>query len=462
MTTVNTLNKKSPIGDDKHFYRTFRTLTEQLNKSFVNSTPLVSVGGRAFTINETVAAATLAKIHMYFLGSRGSGKTLLSETIKLSIFNDEGLYLRGDVNMQLKDLFIKLNLDGRTEQEVYQIADKIKYRFSLIDELNRVPGIIQNQFLNMVDGYIEIRGVKYKLGIDDYLLVVATGNPPTNGDYTGVFDEDLALLDRIPLIINFDEVPLGNGDVHDIINSGVNKNTITLGNRVDDILIAYGYLTNKMKEDKEMRITRALLTEIVYDIFRYVQVGNDRIDKAVAPTWREIIGGQHSAGLTMSYCSDISVRTLQSAGRFATALFELATTEAEAMKKAGITQEDVGSMDFVKAFLDAVKLALNYDRRFIPTDLPAQFNMTHAEFINRAFDDAFSVIASNNMQTFETMALLLLEFDEAYEKNDKAKMDNLVKMAAKTKDLRYAYNIMKKNIDEIEQKEIMKKIESYL
>ena len=67
--------------------------------------------------------------------------------------------------------------------------------FFLVDELNRCIGLVQNQFLNIADGYIEIRGEKYYLGQEDgYSLMFATGNPPRNGDHTGVFDEDVALL----------------------------------------------------------------------------------------------------------------------------------------------------------------------------------------------------------------------------------------------------------------------------
>ena len=57
----------------------------------------------------------------------------------------------------------------------------------------------------------------------------ATGNPPREGDYTGVFDEDIALLDRVGLILNVDDYPLTELDTLEITERRINKRGIELG-----------------------------------------------------------------------------------------------------------------------------------------------------------------------------------------------------------------------------------------
>jgi len=57
---------------------------------------------------------------------------------------------------------VKLNLNGRTMEEIMQISSEIKYMFALFDELNKMPGIIQNQLLCFLDGYVELRGKNSK------------------------------------------------------------------------------------------------------------------------------------------------------------------------------------------------------------------------------------------------------------------------------------------------------------
>ncbi len=449
-----------PAPKDKKFYGDFRQIQERLDAYFKNKTPLVTVGTRTFTITDVVALGIQSKTNMYFIGSRGTGKTLLAEAIRKGVFNDEGFYLRGDLNLQLKDLLIKLDLQGKTEDEVYKIAtEKITFNFALIDELNRVPGILQNQFLNILDGYVEIRGQKYVLGNRDYMLMAATGNPPINGEYTGVFDEDLALLDRIPLIIDTDEVPLEEGDVFAISEADIEKDIIQKGDLRNEAISSHRYLKEKIREDAEVNTVSSLLKEFVYGLFRYVELNKAKTDKAQMKTWRDALlaaGGEHATGTLISFCSDISVRTLQSAGKLAYSIYKAAEVETELLKSSsqGEHLPDVQIDDFVKAYVEALKLALNYDRRFIPEDLPDTLHKTHADMISTVFMDVSGRIDPNK---FTTASVLLMEFNELARKKNETAMRGMISFATSgTKDnpvLSAAVNIMEARMRELRERE---------
>lgn len=133
--------------------KTYYDVRQTLNQYFVNRTPLLTIAEKQFTITDVVAAAILSKTNMYFVGTRGSGKTLLSEAVYKGVFNGKGFYLRGDLNLRVKDLFTKLNLDGKTEQEIFQIAS------------SRSPSFIQllfcSVFLQSMRGFTRRKDIKY-------------------------------------------------------------------------------------------------------------------------------------------------------------------------------------------------------------------------------------------------------------------------------------------------------------
>ncbi len=414
---------------DRNLFATYLDLKERLDRSFVNETPMLTCGSKPFTINDVVAAAVLSGSNLYLIGSRGSGKTLLAETLQRSVFGDVGLYLRGDVNLQLKDLFMSLNLHGKTDEEIYRIAPTIAFNFALIDELNRIPGVLQNQFLNIVDGYIEIRGKKVYLGNGNFIFAVATGNPPTNGEYTGGFDEDIALLDRIPLIINVDEVEHAPGDVGRIMAADVEKSRIDRGDMTPDVIASYRYLSDSRRGDSAAVATIALFSEFLYPLFRYVDIDGKKVDKSQNDGWRESLLGQHSGGSAISYVSEVSIRRLKAAARLGYALYSIANTESELMKKADMHCEPVEFVDFLDAAFDALKLGLTYDRRFIPADLPKRLDKSHAEMLEAVFSD---VTGAFDEVLFQELSIVVAEFLEAVRSGDSAMADKILGMVSKT------------------------------
>ena len=413
---------------DKRLYSTYRRIRGSLDASFVNGTPLINCGGKAFTINDIVAIAVASGTNMYLVGSRGTGKTLLAETMRRSIFGDRGFYLRGDPDLRLKDLYTSLNLNGKTDEEIYRISRATELCFALMDEMNRIPGLLQGQFLHLFDGYIEIRGVKYPLGTGNYMLAVGTGNPPVNGDYTGTFEEDIALLDRIPLIINVDEVEHAKGDIASIMLADADKSSIPVCDMTPDVLAAHAYLRQKRTQDTETAATIALFSEFAYDQLRYVSIGGKRVDKAQEHSWRDKLSGEHDAGKMMSFASDVSVRTLKHAVRMACSIFQIAQIESELKISHGVRVNPVEFSDFLSAFLDSLKLSLTYDRRFIPADLPGQLDKTHAEMLDAVFADLASAMDTNS---FYQTSMILEDFLKSFDNGDFAKAQNTKNQVAK-------------------------------
>lgn len=413
---------------DRRLFATYLDIKERLDRYFVNDNPMLTCGAKTFTISDVVTMAVQSNTNMYLVGSRGTGKTLLAEVIRRAVFNDDGFYLRGDVNMNIKELFMRLNLQGKTEEEIYQQAKSVAFLIMVLDELNRVPGVIQNQFLFVLDGYMEHRGKTYPLGIGDYMLAIATGNPMTNGEYTGVFDEDSAMLDRIPLVINVDEIEHAPGDIARIIAEDTEKNRIVTGDLSKDVVASYRYLTDVRHGDLEAVAAVSLLAEFIYPQFRYVTVGGKRLDKLQEQNWRDLLLGQHAGGSTISYVSDVSVRMLKSAARLGFTMFKIASIETELLNRKGMKTKPIEYTDFLDSSLNALKLGLTYDRRFIPAEFPQQIGKTHTEMLDGAFRDLSS---SLDTEVFQDATLMLLEFHQALRKADDSGMQKVMASASK-------------------------------
>lgn len=447
-------------------YSTYYKVRSELNRYFVNRTPLFSIGKKPFTIVDVVTSAILSKSNMYFIGTRSSAKTLLAEAIYKSIFNEEGFFFRGDPNQRPKDLYIQLNLNGKTEAEIYEISKSIKFPFVLIDELNRMPGIVQNTFLPLLDGSIELRGVKYELGTGDYLLMVGTANPARNGDYTGVFDEDMALLDRISLIINFD-LPLAGGDAFEISYRSIEKRLIPKNGLTQEVISAYSSLCEIMKED-QFAVTLGLLSEFTYNAFRYVKTTKGTIDKLADKNWRDRLDGEHAGGLVHPFCSEVSIRKLIAAKKLGVALFKIAEEEHALRKELGmqssmqsqernglegfiaeiaeLSEEELGMKQFIDSYFYALKAALTLDRHFIPPDLAHSKDRSEDEMLETAINEVKERLGDADV--FEKAAALMMEFIEEEKNGAKSSMQNIINDLgnSKTEIGQLLFNILKSRI----------------
>jgi len=178
---------------------------------YTNSHEVANVNGVSLTMWDVSMAALISRLNLFYVGEAGPGKTQLSSDIANLIFNAEALDLRGSLDLDLKSLFTRMDLgklnsmQGSTD-DLYSLTEKVNFHLSLIDELNRCPPVIQNQFFNITDGYIEFQGKKAYFGSgngEHYSVGIATGNLG-DGVYTGTFSIDNALRDRLHLTLDFD------------------------------------------------------------------------------------------------------------------------------------------------------------------------------------------------------------------------------------------------------------------
>ena len=174
---------------------------------YVNTRVIGSVGGTLLTVEDAVRAALVSRSNMLLVGSRGTGKTQAAKDILYNFFGGNGLDAEGRPDFKLDELFTRVRLDklkdAATSDDIIELTSKLTYPVFFIDELNRCPEITQNQFFSLANGELKHKGKPYPLGNKDYSVAIATANLG-NGEYTGTFSIDAALLDRFHLILDLD------------------------------------------------------------------------------------------------------------------------------------------------------------------------------------------------------------------------------------------------------------------
>jgi hypothetical protein len=174
---------------------------------FCNTRVVGSVGGTPLTVEDAIRAALVTRSNVFLVGTRGTGKTQAATDIVVNFFGDKGLRAEGRPDFKLDDYFTRVNLDklrtaGSTD-EIIELARHVTDRVFFVDELDRCPAITQNQFINLAIGYYLHKGKKVPLGNAGYSIAFATANVG-NGEFTGTFQMDSALLDRWQLVLDLD------------------------------------------------------------------------------------------------------------------------------------------------------------------------------------------------------------------------------------------------------------------
>lgn len=178
---------------------------------YTNSTQVANVNNVPLTMWDVTIAALITRLNLFYVGEAGPGKTQLANDVMNVIFNGQALDLRGSLDLNLNGLLTRMRLDKLahmtgTSEDAMELTEKVRFNLAIIDELNRCPPVIQNQFFNITDGYLEFKGKKVYLGADgqsSYFVGIGTGNMG-NGEYTGTFSMDNALRDRLHLTLDFD------------------------------------------------------------------------------------------------------------------------------------------------------------------------------------------------------------------------------------------------------------------
>lgn len=183
---------------------------------FRNTRSLGAVSGVDLNVEDALRAALVTRSNILAVGGRGTGKTQAMSDISRHFFGGEGVegkgvFIEGRADFKPDELFTRVNLDkvfdplkrAASTEEIIELTSKMTKRFFGADELNRCPEITQNGFMALASGYYPHHGERIPLGNNDYSIAMATANIG-NGEYSGTFRMDSALLDRWQLILDLD------------------------------------------------------------------------------------------------------------------------------------------------------------------------------------------------------------------------------------------------------------------
>jgi len=177
-----------------------------------NSTEVVNLGV-SLSVEDVVKAAIIGELNILLIGERGEGKTQLMQDINSCLFGNRGTYIRARPDMKTKELYELFNIEKLKKE----LSEKVRAPLTQIDEINRTPPIVQNEFFHMCDGYIEYDGKPVTLG-EGFHITIASANV-VNERYGGTFEMDDAILDRFSIVINIDNYPTKVKDDLEIITS---------------------------------------------------------------------------------------------------------------------------------------------------------------------------------------------------------------------------------------------------
>lgn len=198
---------------------------EALERGEYRNTNQIALGGVPFSVRDLVVKAPLiARLNAYYVGATGEGKTQLANDFK-AYFGDSACYSEGRPDFQPDELFKQINWnvlkriqsgENIEGEELEQLTKNIQKCLYYVDELNRCPPVVQNYFFNFFDGKLAHQGRILQLGKDGYSVGIATGNLG-NGQYSGISDSDIALLNRMHVIANLGH-PFLNTTAEDDLN----------------------------------------------------------------------------------------------------------------------------------------------------------------------------------------------------------------------------------------------------
>ena len=168
-----------------------------------------------FTVADIAIALELAGLNSLWISDTGRGKTQLMSDIAQHHFGGSGKegsanWADGRPSFDIQDLFERTQVDLESGKFDSDTARQVKEErlarpFNGVDEINRAPGPRQNEFFDLADGKYTFNGQRKTLGKDGYGIFMATANlNKLNGDFSGTFELDRALLNRAHMTLDLD------------------------------------------------------------------------------------------------------------------------------------------------------------------------------------------------------------------------------------------------------------------
>ena len=170
--------------------------------NYLNTRPVFA----GLDVSDLAKAAVIGNLGMLLAGGKGTGKSQLANDIFEGYFGGakrdggQGIMIRCHPEVDIyNEIFTQMDLVGA--QRV--LTDNVSALFYWADEINRAPPVAQNQFFPLGDGSLDHKGKRTTLGQDGYHVFAATANLG-NGRYTGTFQTDEAMYNRMHVALDFD------------------------------------------------------------------------------------------------------------------------------------------------------------------------------------------------------------------------------------------------------------------
>ncbi len=182
-------------------------------------------------LKDMILLSAICQAPMALRGITDKGKTALGELGLNALFGSHGEeWWRIEVSrgMALDDL-LDIDLKKLSESKLSKAISAtpwLAYPARLLDEINRAPAKLNNILLHVVDGSgLHVRGnlhipVGFEYEVkgrrERYSFTITTANEGGE-DYDGVFSEDAALVRRIVVSVNLDDVSPTTQDVAELL-----------------------------------------------------------------------------------------------------------------------------------------------------------------------------------------------------------------------------------------------------
>jgi len=211
-------------------------------KSYFNSSTVVSVsdqcrgdGGQILArsveldIKDIFVLGVITEASLALTSHSDHGKTFLLEKCMNATFGkqDENWW-RVEVSRGMgEDDFVDIDLKTLSEsklRDAISACEWLSFPALLLDEINRSPAKLNNMLLHIVDGSgLHLRGqlsipvgLRYRVGDEEkrYSFTATTANQmDSNGTYDGVYDQDNALVRRLILQLQLDDLQPTSRDI---------------------------------------------------------------------------------------------------------------------------------------------------------------------------------------------------------------------------------------------------------